>query len=276
MVHEIMVESEPLFGNLEAIGDTAQFDSLQCICAGCRWGLTGTPPTRDLSQVATLAKLFQLPGLPCEDGSEYELQLAQEMARSFLDRFARQNTSEEIETVPLNEHLVAVEQTPEERAIYLQASHDLCQASGAALEITGESRGVERLIKLCSHFAAYSGMASGSSADAGTECRRILSSKEQQAKRAANQMQRWGIRLELRLRETSAVSCDQRFELQTGILRRLGATVPEAPMSCTDGQGHELSDAPVSAQDYISTWAAVSQPAAAVTWLACAQLKNMS
>ncbi|CAE7941808.1 RAD5A, partial [Symbiodinium necroappetens] len=257
------------FHELEAIGDTAQFDSLQCICAGCRWGLTGTPPTRDLSQVATLAKLFQLPGLPCEDGSEYELQLAQEMARSFLDRFARQNTSEEIETVPLNEHLVAVEQTPEERAIYLQASHDLCQASGAALEITGESRGVERLIKLCSHFAAYSGMASGSSADAGTECRRILSSKEQQAKRAANQMQRWGIRLELRLRETSAVSCGQRFELQTGILRRLGATVPEAPMSCTDGQGHELSDAPVSAQDYTSTWAAVSQPAAAASAAAC-------
>ncbi|CAE7582128.1 RAD5 [Symbiodinium sp. CCMP2456] len=258
------------FHELEAIGDTAQFDSLQCICAGCRWGLTGTPPTRDLSQVATLAKLFQLPGLPCEDGTEYELQLAQEMARSFLDRFARQNTSEEIETVPLNEHLVAVEQTPEERAIYLQASHDLCQASGASLDITGESRGVERLIKLCSHFAAYSGMASGSSADAGTECRRILSSKEQQAKRAANQMQRWGIRLELRLRETSAVSCGQRFELQTGILRRLGATVPEAPMSCTGGQDHELSDAPVSAQDdIISTLAAVSQPAAAASAAAC-------
>eukprot|EP00439_Symbiodinium_sp_Y106_P051898 s5187_g6.t3 len=263
------------FHELEAIGDTAQFDSLQCICAGCRWGLTGTPPTRDLSQVATLAKLFQLPGLPCEDGSEYEVQLAQEMARSFLDRFARQNTSEEIETVPLKEHIVAVEQTPEEHAIYLQASHDLCEASGAALEITGESRGVERLIKLCSHFAAYSGMASGSSADAGAECRRILSSKEQQANRAANQMQRWGMRLELRLREASDVSCDQRrFELQTEILRRLGATVtvPEAPMSRSDGQEHELSDAPVSAQDdigIISTLAAVSQPAAAASAAAC-------
>ncbi|CAE7211935.1 mus-41, partial [Symbiodinium pilosum] len=221
------------FHELEAIGDTAQFDSLQCICAGCRWGLTGTPPTRDLSQVATLAKLFQLPGLPSRDSCDYEVQLAQEMAQSFLDRFARQNTSEELEVVPLKEQIVVIEQTPEElleqdgsvvlqyvpslnfqvvrllttttgyiriikrpseeeRAIYMQASHDLCEANGGPLEITGEARGVEKLIKLCSHFAAYSGMASGSSADAKTECRRILSTKEQQAKRAANQMLRCG------------------------------------------------------------------------------------
>ena len=47
-------------------------------------------------------------------------------------------------------------------------------------------------------------------------------------------------------------------------------------MSRSDGQEHELSDAPVSAQDdigIISTLAAVSQPAAAVTWLVCAGLE---
>ncbi|CAE7266617.1 mus-41 [Symbiodinium natans] len=259
------------FHELEAIGDTAQFDSLQCICAGCRWGLTGTPPTRDLSQVATLAKLFQLPGLPCGDGCDFEVQLAQEMAQSFLDRFARQNTSEEIEPVPLKEHLVAVEQTPEERAIYMQASHDLCEASGGPLEITGESRGIEKLIKLCSHFAAYSSMASGPSADAGTECRRILSSKEQQAKRAANQMLRCCMRLDMRLREASVASSNssnssiwqRRFEVHSDILRRLGAKIESPAAAGTEG---ELPESPATLQDdrgTLAVVAGVSQPSAA-------------
>ena len=259
----------------EAIGDTAQFDSLQCICAGCRWGLTGTPPTRDLSQVATLAKLFQLPGLPCGDGCDFEVQLAQEMAQSFLDRFARQNTSEEIEPVPLKEHLVAVEQTPEERAIYMQASHDLCEASGGPLEITGESRGIEKLIKLCSHFAAYSSMASGPSADAGTECRRILSSKEQQAKRAANQMLRCCMRLDMRLREASVASSNssnssiwqRRFEVHSDILRRLGAKIESPAAAGTEG---ELPESPATLQDdrgTLAVVAGVSQPSAAAARL---------
>ena len=34
----------------QAKKDTNQFESLQHICAHYRWGLTGTPPTRDLSQ----------------------------------------------------------------------------------------------------------------------------------------------------------------------------------------------------------------------------------
>lgn len=34
------------------MGNTAQFESLRSIHAHYRWGLTGTPPTRDLSQVA--------------------------------------------------------------------------------------------------------------------------------------------------------------------------------------------------------------------------------
>merc|ERR1719221_1509593 len=54
------------FHELEAMGNTAQFESLRHLCGHYRWGLTGTPPTRDLTQVATLAQLFQIGRLPQE------------------------------------------------------------------------------------------------------------------------------------------------------------------------------------------------------------------
>ena len=223
--------------------------------------------------MATLAKLFQLPGLPCGDSCDYEVQLAQDMAQSFLDRFARQNTSEEIEPVPLKEQLVVIDQSAEERAIYMQASHDLCEANGGPLEITGESRGVDKLIKLCSHFAAYLGMASGAPADAGTECRRILSTKEQQAKRTANQLLRCSVRLELRLQQASRAVADTppqelRWLTYKDVLRRLGAQVSAAP----NDQLHSASGITGggSATDVTSALrvvTAVTQPAAAATGL---------
>jgi len=210
------------FHELEAIQDTAQFESLKSICADCRWGLTGTPPTRDLAQVATLATLLHLPRIPCKDDCDYNAELAQQMAQHFLDRFVRRNTSEEITTVPLKEHIVTVEQTAEERAIYLQASHDLSEAAGGPLEITGESQGVEKLIKLCSHFAAYSSIAAGAadSADASAECQRILSTKQQQVKRAEKQLQAWACRLELAIRQDGQMEVEARCELSREILQR--------------------------------------------------------
>lgn len=168
------------FHELEAMGNTAQFESLRNLCSHYRWGLTGTPPTRDLSQVSTLARLFQIGHLPQTDGVEEQDELAHNMAQHFLDHFARQNTSEEILPIQLSEHIVDVHQTPEERAIYLQASHDATASSSAG----ATPDRTEQLLKLCSHFA----YGADAAADAGTECRRILALKRKRADRAAKQV----------------------------------------------------------------------------------------
>ena len=198
----------------EAIGDTAQFESLRGICAHYRWGLTGTPPTRDLAQVATLAQVFHLGELPVEKDDSYSTDLAQDMAQHFLDHFARQNTSEEIEAIDLKEHIITVDQTAEERVIYLQASRDVADNSGSAF--SSEDR-AERLIKLCSHFAAYCGMAAAAS-DAGSECHRIISTKEDHAKKSWKEVLQRAVQLKLLNGTRSA---------QQEILQRLGADPSE-------------------------------------------------
>eukprot|EP00435_Cladocopium_sp_Y103_P061078 s444_g22.t1 len=207
------------FHELEAIGDTAQFESLQGIFAHYRWGLTGTPPTRDLAQVATLAKVFHLGELPRADETcAYSTDLAQEMAQHFLDHFARQNTSEEVEPIPLKERIITVDQTAEERAIYLQASRDVAENSGSALS---EEDRAERLIKLCSHFSAYCGMAAAAS-DAGSECYRIISTKEDHAKKTWKEVLQRAVQLELLWQTVGSRSSDQQE-----ILQQLGADPAE-------------------------------------------------
>ncbi|CAJ1351070.1 unnamed protein product [Effrenium voratum] len=205
------------FHELEAKKDTNQFESLQHICAHYRWGLTGTPPTRDLSQVATLAKIFQI-GLPGEGACPYSGELAAEMSQHFLDHFARQNTSEEIQEIPLEEHIMAIDQSPEERAIYLQASRDVTEA-----EADGER--AEQLIKLCSHFAAYCGTISGG--DAGSECHRILSAKQDQSKKASKEVLLRAAQLELLWRQDRIDRIDRRQEERQAVLLRLGANLKE-------------------------------------------------
>lgn len=162
------------FHELEAMGDTAQFESLRNLCGHHRWGLTGTPPTRDLDQISTLARLFQIGRLP---SAEEDYELAHSMAQRFLDHFARQNTSTELPAIRLREHIVDVRHTPEERALYLQARFDNEGTVGGA----ATSSDSERLLRLCSHFA---GGAAGSS-DAGAECMRILTSKRQKVDHAS-------------------------------------------------------------------------------------------
>ncbi|CAK9057977.1 unnamed protein product [Durusdinium trenchii] len=218
------------FHELEAMGNTAQFESLRSIHAHYRWGLTGTPPTRDLSQVATLAQIFHLGHLPLEEKppSAYRTDLAQEMCQHFLDHFARQNTSEEVTPVPLKEHILVVDPTPEERAIYLQCSRDVSDASGA---LTDEDR-AERLIKLCSHFAAYCGLATAA-ADATGECHRIISTKQEHAKKTYNVALQRAVQLELLWQRLDAAQ--YRHSDQQDVCRSLGVDSAELGAAGAEG-----------------------------------------
>jgi len=174
------------FHELEAMGNSAQFESLKDLCSRCRWGLTGTPPTRDLDQIQTLARLFQIQDMP---RVKADSELAYTMAQRFLDHFARQNTSEELPPIELKEHIIDVYQTPDERAIYLQALHDVTARSNEndddTSRATGPSvAGTELLLKLCSHFAG----GAGGSTDARAECRRILETKQKAVERATSHL----------------------------------------------------------------------------------------
>ena len=169
-----------------------------------------------------MAKVFHLGELPRADETcAYSTDLAQEMAQHFLDHFARQNTSEEVEPIPLKENIITVDQTAEERAIYLQASRDVADNSGSALS---EEDRAERLIKLCSHFAAYCGMAAAAS-DAGSECHRIISTKEDHAKKTWKEVLQRAGQLELLWQTVGPVG--SRSSDQQEILQQLGADPAE-------------------------------------------------
>lgn len=163
------------FHELEA-SSSAQFDSLRNLCGSYRWGLTGTPPTRDVAQIKTMANLFHV-----GDFSVFPGELPRASSQSFLDHFARQNTSVEILPVELKEHVVDISQTPEERVIYLQALHDM-----GASETEAPVEKTQKLVRLCSHFSYGENV----SADAGSECKKLRASKEKSfdknAKKLAN------------------------------------------------------------------------------------------
>lgn len=175
------------FHELEAMGNTAQFESLRNLHGHYRWGLTGTPPARDVTQISTLASLFQVRLWhdllsSTQVPHPFELDMQHNAAQQFLDHLARQNTSVEIAPVELREHIIEVTQTAEERLIYLQALRD---NQGRRLtedpeNVLSDFAGTDTLLRLCSHFT----YGSGTSADASSECKHILTKKGKQVERA--------------------------------------------------------------------------------------------
>mmetsp|Transcript_87401 Transcript_87401/g.280337 ORF Transcript_87401/g.280337 Transcript_87401/m.280337 type:complete len:1001 (-) Transcript_87401:1164-4166(-) len=211
------------FHELEAMGQTVQFESLCNLCGSHRWGLTGTPPTRDLAQISTLAQLFQIGNLPREF---VDPELAVSMAQAFLDHFARQNTSSEVLPVQLREHIVDIHPTPEERVIYLQALHDRGVAAAgegqdpapvdAALAGGAPTATTEQLLKLCSHFAS----GADATADAGSECRRLIGVKQKALDKAATKLAEAAMSFELILRLASQRATDAAGKPQPSVEER--------------------------------------------------------
>ncbi|CAE8717504.1 unnamed protein product [Polarella glacialis] len=161
--------------------DGAKQSSLQLLHARSRWGLTGTPPISDVASVIFMSSLFRvdLPGCLLEEPRAWDSDLFMwRMAHTFLDHFARQNTTD-LQHIGLVEHIVVVQQTPEERALYLleevgqldrtleMAEHLHARREETKLESVMKK--LERLLRLCSHFSV-SDEGSGSASD---ECKRV-------------------------------------------------------------------------------------------------------
>jgi len=167
-----------------------------------RWGLSGTPPLGSCEAVSQVAELLWFPELEHAPGMEEALaldkrfaayrdfaedgtklsQLQQEVKR-FLDTFVRQNSSELIERIRVEEHVQLVDHIPEERLIYRQACHDhqIFDLQGGYQDVGLEAR--EALLKRCAHFDI-----SGSADSARSAVRRLGDSKEERIKSVERQL----------------------------------------------------------------------------------------
>merc|ERR1719476_916567 len=178
------------FHELESF-DSLQQNSLQHLRASYRWGLTGTPPIDCNAGVIFMSSLFRvdLAGYlgdrqrhsNCPNLAPWESdRMLTETAGRFLDQFARQNTAE-LPDIRLEEHVVVVRHSKEERALYLGQTHDAPDLSAPdAFSHEDKTQSLERLLKLCSHFQA-NGDNAGSARE---ECDRIGEQKEKRLVRA--------------------------------------------------------------------------------------------
>lgn len=137
-----LVIDEFTYANPERL---APFLSLE---ARSKWVLSGTPPLNDFTDVNTIAPFLGI-HLGFDDDDEIQSQNKRlkvilrhrseaeafqafkvphseawhrrrhEVAQHFLDRFARKNVAE-IDEIPCSEHMILVNQSPAERAIYLE------------------------------------------------------------------------------------------------------------------------------------------------------------
>lgn len=132
-------------------------EMFKSIGADHRWGLSGTPPVGDVAAVSQVASILWYP-LKEYDGLEG--------AQKFLDMHVLQNSSSEVESIELRDHVQFITQTLAERAIYRQACHD---HQIFDLESGYESTSIasrEALLKCCAHFsvAKREGVTSGEQA----------------------------------------------------------------------------------------------------------------
>ena len=122
--------------------DKARLDPFFALQARTKWILSGTPAHNDFGDVSNMARFLGVhlgidnDELSSDKRSRYEMDVEKfqafkeshsgswhlnrhSIAQRFLDRFARKNVAE-IEQIPSTEHTIVVQQSPVERAIYLE------------------------------------------------------------------------------------------------------------------------------------------------------------
>lgn len=155
-----------------------------------KWGLSGTPPCQTLGQIRKAASFLgvQIPAASAaassEGGEEAYAADARQAAQEWLDAFVRRNTSE-LPPLEEEERIVAVRQTPKERALYLALTEHHNRGEAARLscdvppELYNAGRSAASLLKLCSHFCA-SGAADVLTAE--DECERQVAIRKEKVR----------------------------------------------------------------------------------------------
>jgi len=199
-------------------------EMMKSVGATHRWGLSGTPPLGSceaVSQVAELlwfpkyeeapriAKLVQTskPNAPkCQLEKFKSLKNVEkdlhEEVRRFLSSCVRQNASEVVEAIRMEEHLELIHHIAEERLIYRQACHDegIFDLAQDYAGVSIEAR--EALLLRCAHFSL------DGDADASSAVQHLGKSKQERIKDAEQQL-----RLELQRASILGLAAEARAEL---------------------------------------------------------------
>lgn len=151
-----------------------------------KWGLSGTPPCQTLAQIRKAAGFFgvQLPLSEAATATSSGTEAPRRVAQEWLDYFVRRNTAE-LPALEEAEEILAVRQTPKERALYLALTEQHQRQAGetqedavampAELKEMGHTTG--GLLKLCSHFCASGAVDAITAED---ECERQLAIRKEQ------------------------------------------------------------------------------------------------
>ncbi|KAL4987101.1 hypothetical protein BDW68DRAFT_178160 [Aspergillus falconensis] len=205
---------------------TDRLTQILTLQARSKWVLSGTPPLNDFADVNTIAPFLGVHlGIDADDDinpqhfrlkelrrqrsdaeafesfraprSEAWHRRRHEIARTFLDRFARRNVAE-IDEIPSTEHIVLVRQSPAEKVIYLELykqlmtyNRQLRRANGRGGDqaerldeiIANSSTPEEALLKRCTSLAFQGHWDDDGQPEAAT-CASLIRTREEQLDQA--------------------------------------------------------------------------------------------
>ncbi|KKK13442.1 hypothetical protein ARAM_000893 [Aspergillus rambellii] len=229
--------------------NTDRLNPLIALRAKSKWVLSGTPPLNDFADVNTIAPFLGVHlGIDDEDMQTQNKRLRalrkqrsqaetfqsfraprseawhrrrHEMAQKFLDHFVRRNVAE-IDEIPSSEHIVLVQQSPAEKAIYLELYKQLMtynrqlrrsgrgrfgsdQATRVDEIISGSSTAEEALLKRCTSLALQGRWVNGK--PEVTTCQSLIKIREGQLAKLHEDLDK-----KLRLAAWVYCACDVKHE----------------------------------------------------------------
>ncbi|ODM20657.1 hypothetical protein SI65_03710 [Aspergillus cristatus] len=239
-----LVIDEFTYANPERLAPLLSFE------AHSKWILSGTPPLNDFADVNTIAPFLGIHlGVDDDDDDQSQNKRLKtiwkhrseaeafqsfkapyskawhrrrhEVAQSFLNRFARKNVAE-IDEIPYTEHIVLIDQSPAERAIYLELYKQLMaqnrqlrrrnqgQFGNDQIErldeiISNSSSPEEALLKRCSSLALQGRWDYGK--PEAVTCETLLAIREKQLDALVHD-----IRMKFKLAAWVYCSCDLKYE----------------------------------------------------------------
>lgn len=125
------------FHEVLGIHEGRPYHALRQCYAKYHWGLTATPRLGKASDVADMASLLHI-SIPAHDVTE---------AQHFIDEWVRSSTWD-TSTVPLENRIIHVQHTKQERLLYLHQRNQVINRTGGST-----AHQEEMLLKLCSHYS---------------------------------------------------------------------------------------------------------------------------
>jgi SNF2 family DNA or RNA helicase len=145
---------------------------LRTLVAQHRWGITGTPPVHEASDVHRLGLLLRL-----------HLGTSQPVLNSFVAGHIRTNTLSESVLPAPEEHFIPVTLSVEETALYQQAKYERAELLAA-----WNLKAYEEILQICSHFSL--GRSSTGVASAGNVVATILKGKRERKEQLDSKVQK--------------------------------------------------------------------------------------